>query len=174
MQKIHFERITEVKKRINNNITSEQENKELKEKIENILTKKLNELQEIKGRKPKVQEQKIELQFQENDLRNSQEEVEEKLKNIDILERKVKEKVQERNFDLQLKERELKYLPTKIAQLEEDLENIKQSLESVSKDKNKFLLISVVLNIAFCICSPTINIWDSLVGKNTDKVSKTV
>ena len=114
------------------------------------------------------------MHFQENELRNSQEEVEEKLKNLDTKERKVKEKVQERNFDLQLKERELKYLPTKIAQLEEDLENIKQSLESVSKDKNKFLLISVVLNIAFCICYPKINIWDSLVGKNTDKVSKTV
>ena len=113
-------------------------------------------MQEIKDRKSKLQEQKIKIELQVKKLRNSKEENEEKVKNLDIREQQLKEEVQKKNFELQLIVKKLNNLPNEIDQLEGDLKNLEQSLKSKSKGKLQLFILFVFFNIAIYFCLPAI------------------
>ena len=126
----------------------------MEKKIKKLISKK--ELQEIKDRKVKMQEQKNKLELQEKELRKSREQNKEKVKCINTREQQLKEEVQEKKFELQLIVEKLNNLPKEIDQLKGDLKNLKQRLEFKSKEKLRFYFLCLIFNFAIYFGLPAI------------------
>ena len=152
MQIILLQIINEKEKKIKKLNTRDQELKEQKEKIIDSLTEN-RILQEIKETKINMQNKKSTKIF---NFFQSKKETQEKIKVVDIKEQEKTQDVQKKQFELQLIDEKLSNLPQEIAQLEEDLEKLKQSLKSKSNEKILFCFMCLIFNITLYFCIPAI------------------